>query len=365
MRWFGFAGNDVQDRRRRVALWLGIVAALCVVLVLDATTPTRFQPDDLYLPIILAVGVFERPRYVLVVAAAASVFDVAGFFPNVGSGATGWAVGDRALGVLTIWLTASLVLVARNLWAANTTLQAEIAQRERAERDLKKALAVKDDFLGMVSHEMRTPLTAIIGASSLLADPDAGLTDEERTEFIAEVRTSTQRLAATIENMLTLARVEAGQKAESGAFSLRALIDDQVAEHLKRHGKRKIRTRQDGHVPDAIGCPDFVRHTLANLIENAEKYSPPQEPIEIDLRRERGEVTVRVLDRGAGLTEEEAEHVFEAFYRSSRLARGSSGMGIGLSVCKRLVEEQGGRIWALPRQEGGSEFGFTLPVAPT
>jgi signal transduction histidine kinase len=106
-----------------------------------------------------------------------------------------------------------------------------------------------------------------------------------------------------------------------------------------------------------------MRHVLANLIENAEKYSPLQEAIEVELRREGDEVTVRVLDRGAGLTEDEVEHVFEAFYRSPRLARGSSGMGIGLSVCKRLVEEQDGRIWALPRPGGGSEFGFSLPVA--
>jgi len=362
MRMGWFARNDVQSRRRRIVLWAGIVAVLCLVFVLDVFTPRGFESDDLYLPVILAVALFGRPRHVLIVAAAASVLDIAGFFPSAGGIAIGWAIGNRALGILTIWLIASLALVTRNLWTANTNLQVEIAQRKRAEDELKRALAVKDDFLGMVSHEMRTPLTAIMGTASLLDNPSMSVTEGERAELMTEMRVSTERLAATIENMLALARVEAGRKTEFTAISLHAIIDEQVAQHLKRHAEREIRTHQDGNVPHAIGLADFVGHVLANLIENAEKYSPRQEAIDVELRHEGDEVTVRVLDRGAGLTEEEAEHVFEPFYRSPRLARGSSGMGIGLSVCKRLVEEQGGRIWALLRPGGGSEFGFSLPA---
>jgi signal transduction histidine kinase len=359
-----FARSEVQSRGRRGALWAGIVAILCLVFVLDVFTPRGFESDDLYLPLILAVALFGTPRHVLIVAAAASVLDIVGFFPSAPGGiAMGWAVGNRALGILTIWLIAALVLVTRNLWTANTNLQVEIAQRKRAEDELKQALAVKDDFLGMVSHEMRTPLTAIMGIASLLDNPAMGITEGERAELMTEMRVSAERLTATIENMLALARVEAGRKTEFTAISLRAIIDEQVAQHLKRHAERAIRTHQDGNVPDATGSADLLRHVLANLVENAEKYSPPREAIEVELRLQGDEVTVRVLDRGAGLTEEETEHVFEAFYRSPRLARGSSGMGIGLSVCKRLIEEQGGRIWALPRPGGGSEFGFSLPVA--
>jgi signal transduction histidine kinase len=360
MRWF--ARNDLKGRGR-VIFWAGFAVVLIAVFILDVFTPRGFESDDFDLPLILLVALFGKPRQVLIVAVAMTVLDIAGYFPSPGGIATGWAIGNRALGIFTIWLTASLVLFTRNLWAANSELQIEIAQRERAENDLKKALAVKDDFLGMVSHEMRTPLTAVIGIASLLDAPDVETAEGDRAELMIELRASAQRLAATIENMLALARVEAGRKTEFADIYLRELVNEQVAQHLKRHAEREIRVRQDDGLPQVTASADLVRHILANLIENAEKYSPQEKPIDVELRREGNEVTTRVLDHGVGLSGDEAEHVFEPFYRSPRLARGSSGMGIGLSVCRRLVEEQNGRIWALPRQGGGSEFGFSLPMA--
>ena len=356
-------GRAKLSQKQRVLIWTAIAVFLLLVFVLDVLTPRGFESDDLYLPLIVAVALFGRPRDVLTIAVAASVLDVVGFFPSPPGIATGWAIGNRALGLLSIWITASLVLATRRLWAANARLQTEIAQRKRAEEELRKALAAKDDFLGMVSHEMRTPLTAVIGIASLLDTPTVTITEPERAELVTEMRMSSERLAATIENMLTLARVEAGRKLEFAAVSLSTIIDEQVALHNKNHPGRRIRTREVEHTPNAMGSADYLRHVVANLLENAAKYSPEDTPIEIELRREGDEIIVRVLDRGVGLTEDEVGHVFEAFYRSPRIASGSSGMGIGLSVCKRLIEEQGGHVWALPRPEGGSEFGFSLPKA--
>jgi signal transduction histidine kinase len=106
----------------------------------------------------------------------------------------------------------------------------------------------------------------------------------------------------------------------------------------------------------------YLTHIVSNLLENAEKYTSPDEPIEVEVAGDDGEAAVvRVLDRGIGLTVEEKEHIFEPFYRSARISGVAAGVGIGLSVCKRLVEEQGGRIWAASRAAGGSEFGFTVP----
>ena len=337
--------------------------ALCLLFVFDVLTPRGFEIEDLYVPLIFAIALVGKPWQVLIVAAVASVLVVVGFFLSPKGIATGWAIGNLTLGVFIIWVTASLVLLTRNLFAANANLQVEIAQRKRAEDELKKAMAVKDDFLGMVSHEMRTPLTNIIASTALLDDDEIAVPEEERAEILTEMRLSSERLAKTIENMLALARVQAGKSMELKAISLRGLVDEQMAQHLKRHEVRKISVSENGALPWARGSADYVRHVVSNLLENAEKYSPRQEPIDVELRREGDEVVVRVLDRGVGVTEEEAEHVFEAFYRSPRVTSGSPGMGIGLSVCKRLVEEQGGRIWAVPRPGGGSEFGFSLPAA--
>jgi signal transduction histidine kinase len=358
-----FSNSDTWRGRRGFLLWAAILVFLLLVFILDILTPRGFESDDLYLPLMLVVALIGKPRQVLIVAVLASVLDIVGFFPSEKGIAIGWAAGNLALGVLTIWLTASLVLVTRNLWAANRELQTEITHRKRVEGELKEALVVKDDFLGMVSHEMRTPLTTIVGTISLLDNREMAFAEEEKAELLTEMRLSTERLTKTIDNMLALARVQSGRATELEAVPLRKTVDEQVAQHSRRFDQREIRVHQVNNVPDAAGSADYVRHVVANLLENAEKYSPRQEAINVELERDGDEVVVRVLDRGVGVTEEEAEHIFEPFYRSPRVAGGSSGMGIGLSVCKRLVEEQGGRIWALPRPGGGSEFGFSLPAA--
>jgi signal transduction histidine kinase len=106
----------------------------------------------------------------------------------------------------------------------------------------------------------------------------------------------------------------------------------------------------------------YLEQVLENLFSNAEKYSPAREPITIDIIREHAEVKIRVLDRGGGISDEEASYLFDAFYRSDETSRRASGLGIGLAVCKRLVTAQGGRVWAAPRDGGGAEFGFAIPI---
>jgi signal transduction histidine kinase len=113
-----------------------------------------------------------------------------------------------------------------------------------------------------------------------------------------------------------------------------------------------------------LGDETSIRQVTHNLISNALKYSPLGSPVEIRVQGGDGEVLVRVLDRGRGMSDEEAAHVFEPFYRGSDTAQVVGGVGIGLFVCQRLVEAMGGRIWTRRRDGGGSEFGFALPLFP-
>ena len=115
-------------------------------------------------------------------------------------------------------------------------------------------------------------------------------------------------------------------------------------------------------VRPALARADHVELVLRNLLSNAEKYSAPDVAIEIALRSTETEVTITVRDRGIGIPPDEITSVFSTFYRSPRAAH-QQGFGIGLAVCKRLIEAQGGRVWAEPRAGGGTEFSFTLPVA--
>ena len=108
--------------------------------------------------------------------------------------------------------------------------------------------------------------------------------------------------------------------------------------------------------------PTNFQHVLENLLSNAVKYSPPGSPIDLVMERREDELVISVLDRGKGITNEEATRIFEPFYRSKRTSHVTAGAGVGLAVCRRLAEAQGGRIWAQPREGGGSAFSIALPV---
>jgi K+-sensing histidine kinase KdpD len=119
----------------------------------------------------------------------------------------------------------------------------------------------------------------------------------------------------------------------------------------------------EGGLPPAIGVPAYIERVLRELLHNAEKYRREgQSGPEVRAFHERNEIIVLVLDRGPGIEESEAEAIFERFYRSQRTARAAKGAGLGLTVCKRLIEAQSGRIWARQREGGGLELGFALPV---
>jgi signal transduction histidine kinase len=105
-----------------------------------------------------------------------------------------------------------------------------------------------------------------------------------------------------------------------------------------------------------------LEQVMENLISNAEKYSPASEPIIVEIERDPHELRVRVLDRGPGIKAGDAAKLFDPFYRADATRTRAAGLGIGLAVCKRLIESQDGRIWALGRPERGAEFGFALPI---
>ncbi len=240
----------------------------------------------------------------------------------------------------------------------------DITEHKRAEEELRTALAAKDDFLSMVSHEMRTPLTGIMGNALLLSEPSFQVDETESREMLRDVAEGAKRLAGTIDNMLALARVQTGRRALIEPLSAQAIVTEIAEQHRLRYGHRKIEVRASDEPLKVLASREYLGHIVSNLLENAEKYTPKEELIAIELRADGNEATVRVVDCGIGLTQEEAEHIFEPFYRSARIAAVSPGMGIGLSVCKRLVEEQGGRMSVESAGEGmGSVFLFTLPAA--
>ena len=229
-------------------------------------------------------------------------------------------------------------------------------------RDLQRANAAKDEFLGLVSHELRTPITVIYGNSQVLARRHGALDDESVVAALDDINSEADRLNRIIENLLILARVERGQ-AEPGTVRVDEVLQSLVAAHQRQNPQRSV-TLQISEAPVVAETSEFcVEQVVRNLLSNAEKYSPPGAPIDVRMTRSGNDVAVQIADHGVGIDAEEAEHIFDPFYRSERTSE-VSGVGIGLTVCKRLVEAHGGRIWAVPREGGGAILAFTLPVAP-
>jgi signal transduction histidine kinase/putative methionine-R-sulfoxide reductase with GAF domain len=235
-------------------------------------------------------------------------------------------------------------------------------ESRRIQEELRKANEAKDEFLGMVSHEMRTSITTIFGGASVLRARGDSLDEQTKSEVLADIQEDAEHLHDIIFDMFTLARVELGQKTSTEPVLAQRIIEKVTASFLESRPYRQIEVSADAELPSVEAEPTYLAQVLRNLLSNADKYSPTSAPIEIVAKPvDEGEVMISVLDRGRGIPAEETERIFERFYRASQSA-GVGGTGIGLTVCKRLIEAQSGRIWAAPREGGGLEVSFTLPT---
>ena len=235
-------------------------------------------------------------------------------------------------------------------------------QSELQAQELREANVIKDQFLGLVSHELRTPISIVIGNGLLLQRRADLLSDADKTQALDDIVAESLKLQRMIENLLVLARSES-EPVDLEPVHLARLADEAVAGFSKRYPARSVRIEPSPEPPVALGRGVLLSEVLENLLTNAHKYSPPDQPIEVHLRHCGDEVEVCVRDFGYGLAEDETERVFDAFYRSPRSKERSSGMGLGLAVCRRVLAVQQGRIWAVGRPGGGSDFVFAVRAA--
>jgi two-component system sensor histidine kinase KdpD len=224
---------------------------------------------------------------------------------------------------------------------------------------------VKDEFLSLVSHELRTPIAVILGNSHVLKKRAHELSESDRTQAISDIAFEAERLQRIIENLLLLTRVEGGERLEIEVLHLERVANRAIEACRRRSPFRRIEFNIAGKLPPALGEATLTALVFENLITNADKYSPEDRPIEVRLHvNEAGSAEVHVLDHGIGLGAADVNDLFTPFYRTPAAKDRSFGMGLGLAVCKKAIEEQGGAIGAAPRIGGGSDFWFTLPLAP-
>jgi PAS domain S-box-containing protein len=239
----------------------------------------------------------------------------------------------------------------------------DISERREAERAVRESLALKDRFLSLVSHELRTPIAVIVGNGRLLLSRGERFSASERHQALADMTSEAERLQAIIENLLSLARVDADRPLNLEPVDLGRLVEEVIAAFARRCPEREAVYRGQPGVPPVLGEPTLLRLVLENLMGNACKYSPAGEPVELELNvGPRGNPEIHVLDRGIGIPAADRQRVFEPFFRSDGAEGRTGGLGLGLAVCRQAVEAHGGEIQALDRAGGGTEVVFWLPA---
>ncbi len=236
-------------------------------------------------------------------------------------------------------------------------------QRDQLLIEERRAGEFREAFIDVISHELRTPITTILGLTQILARPGRADDAASRASLLEDVRAESERLHRLVEDLLVLSRAERGRLVvDAEPLQPRRLIERIVAHEAPELPSLHIETRLGPDLPVVAGEGTYVDQIVRNLLGNAAKYTPVGTHVVIEARRNGGVVEIRVTDDGPGIPEESLRRVFDLFYRDPASARAVAGSGIGLFVCRSLVEAMGGRMWAVRRREGGSEFGFTLRV---
>ena len=276
-----------------------------------------------------------------------------------------------------------------DLLSATRALEAERTAGEQLARDLAAAAAdlrqryaneqrdreFRDAFVGVISHELRTPITTIYGMSHVLRQRYRSLDEATIERHLRDIEDESDRLRRLTEDLLVLSRAEGQQ--------LALARDPIVLGHLARRAVEAERARSAEHhfavdvppgLPLVAGEEVYVDQVIRNFLNNAAKYSPAGSTVRVALDAEDGGVALRVVDRGRGLAGADRTRLFELFYRAPDAMRQTAGAGIGLFVCRELIEAMGGRVWASDAGDrsaddgdgdalSGAEFGFWLPTA--
>lgn len=267
-------------------------------------------------------------------------------------------------------------IIKGNLKRLGAAIERELAeaenrrQRKKAEEELrtkdeelqlsKKIEALKDEFIGMVSHELKTPLTIIIGALNVVETE--GISPDESKELIHDASTSAEELAAMVDNLLELSRYQSNRLSlQTIQTQIDPVVRTVVQRLQNRSSKHQLVVDIPSDLPDARVDPIRIERVLQNLVDNAIKYSPDGGEVRIFAHNSDKALVIGVSDEGTGISPEDQTRLFKSFERLGAV-NGIPGTGLGLRVCRILVEAHDGRIWVESELGKGSTFLFSLPV---
>jgi signal transduction histidine kinase len=328
-------------------------------------------PDDAF----IAGSAFRQQRRVVALDAAESDPDHAAIYEqNLATTiiAAPITTDERRIGVLSVYADRAPIFVEDDLWllelmAAHTALLLEARAHAAVTSDLRareESARLKEEFLSAAAHDLRTPLTVVLGQAELLErraarDPNSPPDAAGVSRMVREAR----RLRDLVTELLDAQRLEqGGDVMDLEEVDLRTVVESVRLRYHDQGIDLKAMTPAEA-VVGAIDAPRFEQ-VIDNLVENAIKYSVGGMLPEIELAADDGSARIAVTDHGVGVPEDERERIFERFYRATNVhGTANTGIGLGLYICRRIIEAHDGRIWVDPGPQGGSIFSVSIPVA--
>jgi two-component system, OmpR family, sensor histidine kinase KdpD len=341
-RWHGYAWS---------------VAAVALTAAFSGIVSSRLELSDLVmlnlLPVIAVSLQFGFGPSLVAAGLSALCFDFF-FIPPVFS----FAPSDlKSVVTLTVMVIVAVVISGL---AERARRQHQAAQTQELRIETER---LRNSLLSAVSHDLRTPLATIFGAGTELLEQGADLTPLERGELIQAIVEEAARLDQLVTNLLEVARLEGGPiEIRKRPEPLDEVVEAALSRLRGRLGDRPVRSRVPEEIPMVPIDAVLIQQVLVNLLENALRYTTAGTPLEIEASRATDHVVVEVRDRGPGIEEQEADRLFERFYRGHLQSARDGGVGLGLTICRSIVRAHGGEIALFNRDQGGAIARFTLPL---
>ena len=271
----------------------------------------------------------------------------------------------------SIWVMESVISIEYEGSRAALSNFMNINERKQTEEALKKGqewLEYQDneklEFISVIGHELKTPLTTLITSANLLSDELAGDKDNPQTMLVTNIENAAHSMDERLNDLLNIAKLRVSELViQPRAMDIEALIEQTVNQFNPTVQKRKqTLTLESTSLPKVMADPQRIEQVLLNLLTNAAKSSPQEGKIVVRARKEDDNVVVEIEDNGPGLSEEAQGRLFKPYYRTESDRQQIPGLGLGFALSKRLLEEQGGKLWLNSEVGKGSTFSFSLPV---
>ena len=338
-----------------------IVALTVLIFFIDVGTPGEVEAGMAYIiPLIIASRLI-RFSYIYILAAGLSFPLIFGFMFSPPQVQPEIAIINRCIALLTLWLAAFLLSSQKKAEEALRDMD-RLKARQEAMEVLQQQ---KDELYAMVTHDLKSPLTSMLGYAELMADmlsknKECG---QDIFEMAQAVKSGGDKLGNIVENFLTSAALESGKiEIERASVSLGDVLKDAKDSFLPEAKKKKIMIETSaGNLPVAFMDRKYIDRAVANLVQNALIYTPPGGRVELKAERVDALIAISVHDTGPGISYDEKDKIFEKYYRSSTTSR-AKGTGLGLVIVKMVAEAHGGHVEVQSEMGKGSVFTIYLPV---